>query len=242
MIKLIERDPKKAKINGVVVNQNVLKTINSKSTFEPPLRLGSCNIVHECHVGAFTYFCSGAIYNTTIGRYCSVARDVNIGQGNHPADTFSSSPIFYQTSFKLGLNEGDDWWECLDSRDFDQEIVSHSRDINKNRTVIGNDVWIGNSVKIMMGVTIGDGAIISAGSVVTKDVQPYSIVGGVPAKLIKFRFSDEIIDSLISLSWWNYTPWDLNGISCRRVEDFIDKLNSNVERLGFFVPERISFS
>lgn len=82
---------------------------------------------------------------------------------------------------------------------------------------IGNDVWIGKNVLIKGGITIGDGAIIGMGSVVTKDVPPYSIVGGVPAKIIRKRFSQTEIDALLKIKWWN---WDSNDIVNRR-EDFV---------------------
>lgn len=77
--------------------------------------------------------------------------------------------------------------------------------MSRKRVVIGNDVWIGIRCIIMDGVSIGDGAVVAAGSVVTKDVAPYAIVGGVPAKVIRFRFNDSVIEKLLQLKWWDYT-------------------------------------
>lgn len=131
-----------------------------------------------------SYFCS--INNVTIGKYCSIAKRVNIGLGYHPTSFISSCPIFYSKTNPLKQN-----------------IVKKQSFIDTKSTTIGNDVWIGVNAVILDGVRIGDGAVIGANSVVTKDVEPYSIVGGVPAKLIRKRFSDEIVDFLIKIKWWD---------------------------------------
>ena len=105
----------------------------------------------------------------------------------HPTDTFSTSPVFYEDVFEEPFR-----------------VTQRSGYKNLVQTTIGNDVWIGSGVKIKTGITIGDGAVIGAGSVVTKDVAPFSIVAGVPAKLIKMRFSPEIIERIQTLAWWQY--------------------------------------
>tara|TARA_A100001035_G_scaffold119871_1_gene94204 strand:- start:6206 stop:6826 length:621 start_codon:yes stop_codon:yes gene_type:complete len=126
------------------------------------------------------------INNTTIGKYCSIAKRVSVGLGFHPINFISTSPIFYSPQNPV-LNS------------FVKEIK-----FNDFKNVkIGNDVWIGANVVIIDGVTIGDGAIIGANSVISKDIDPYSIVGGVPAKHIKYRFSSEIIKKLLKIKWWN---------------------------------------
>ena len=138
-------------------------------------------------VGAFSYIANDCyLYDVTIGRYCSIGDNVHI-LSQHPTDSFSTSPVFYEDVF-------------------DEPFRAHQRSGFKNlvRTMIGNDVWIGSSVKIKTGVAIGDGAVIGAGSVVTKDVAPFSIVAGVPAKLIKMRFSPDIIERIQTLAWWQY--------------------------------------
>ena len=99
--------------------------------------------------------------------------------------------------------------------------------IQKGDIVIGNDVWIGMDVRILHGVTIGDGAVIGAGAIVTNDIPPYAIVAGNPAKLIKYRFSQDIIDKLLKIQWWNwplYKVYDnMSELDSRNVEDFINK-------------------
>ena len=98
----------------------------------------------------------------------------------------------------------------------------------KHSVVIGNDVWIGSNVKILAGVTVGDGAVIAAGAVVVKDVPPYHVAGGVPAKLIKSRFDDETIASLLKIQWWNWAPNVIRerADSFENIESFIEKWGS----------------
>lgn len=121
--------------------------------------------------------------NVIIGKYCSIANNVLIGATIHPQDWLSTSPFQY------------DNWLLPNVKKYPWKIGLN--------TTIGNDVWIGANVVIQSGVSIGDGAIIGSGAIVTKNVPPYSIVVGVPAKIIKYRFSDEIIETLLDLKWWN---------------------------------------
>ena len=100
-------------------------------------------------------------------------------------------------------------------------------EINKTTPYIGNDVWIGTNVVIMRGIKIGDGAIVAAGSIVTKDIPPYTIVAGCPAKIIKYRFAEEIIKQLLELKWWNY---HINTLSNLPFND-IDKCIKMIEEI-----------
>jgi chloramphenicol O-acetyltransferase type B len=126
------------------------------------------------------------IQNVDIGSFCSIANDVIIGLGSHPVDFFTTSPVFYKSIniFKKSYIEED-----LEYTEY-------------KRIRIGNDVWVGARVVVLDGVEIGDGAVVAANAVVTCDVEPYSIVGGVPARLIRKRFSDTKIERLLSTRWW----------------------------------------
>ncbi len=120
----------------------------------------------------------------TVGKYCSFAADVKL---------------------MLGGGHRLDWVTTYPFSDIDPEFAHiEGHPASKGDIQIGNDVWVGREAMIMSGVTIGDGAVIAARALVNKDVAPYSIVGGQPAKLIKSRFSKEIIDRLIALQWWDW--------------------------------------
>lgn len=125
------------------------------------------------------------IINCDIGAFCSIANNVIIGGGMHPMGWVSMSPVFY---------EGRDSVKA--------KFSSFKRELPK-RTIIGNDVWIGQNVLIKQGVNIGTGAVVGMGSVVTKDIEPYAIVAGTPARIIRYRFSEEIIEKLFLSKWWD---------------------------------------
>ena len=130
----------------------------------------------------------------SIGKYCSLGQNVTNALGMHPSRTFvSTHPSFYAPSEeRLSFTN-----EILF-----QKYVYVDEDC-KYLTKIGNDVWIGNNVTLFDGVEIGDGAIIGTGAVVTKNIEPYAIVGGIPAKLIRYRFTNSQIEQLLEIKWWN---------------------------------------
>lgn len=136
-----------------------------------------------------------------IGKFCMIASDVKfiMNGGNHLTDALTTYPfaIF-----------GNGWEKAMDGKSYPRK-----GDIN-----IGNDVWIGYNATIMTGVTIGDGAIIATNSTVIKDVEPYSIVAGNPAKEIKKRFSEETISKLLEIKWWN---WDIERIT-KNIQNLTD--------------------
>lgn len=148
------------------------------------------------------------LINVSIGSFCSIANHVIAGGGMHPIEWVSTSPVFYygRDSVKAKFSE-------------------HQRPAPK-RTIIGHDVWIGERVMIKQGVTIGHGAIIGMGSVVTKDVAPYSIVGGCPAKEIRKRFAPEIVERLLAVQWWDFPEDKLKQYApyFPDVEAFLNKI------------------
>lgn len=129
-----------------------------------------------------------SIAGTIIGKFCSIAGDVRINPGNHPTWRASQHHFTYRAA-AFGLGEDDE--EFFDWR-------------NQNAVTIGHDVWIGHGVVVLAGVNIGTGAVIGAGAVVSKDVEPYSIVGGVPAKPIKRRLPKDLGDAMQELAWWDW--------------------------------------
>lgn len=170
--------------------------------------------VVNCQIGLCTYIANNSnLYSSRIGRFCSIGPYVKTIVGRHPTMAFISTypSFYYDTTDQLGFTfySGKSLYNTCP-----KPLTEDKYDI-----VIGNDVWIGASVIILGGITIGDGAIIAAGAVVTKDVEPYSIVGGVPAKLIRYRFSSATIQRLLKDKWWNK---DLDYI-IKHISDFTDK-------------------
>ena len=134
----------------------------------------------------------------SIGRYCSIGNHVHVIRGNHPSrEWVSTSPCFFSTRKQSGFS-------YTKKQHFEEfKWIDEKKKICVE---IGNDVWIGDHALIMEGVHIGNGAIIAAGAVVVKDVPDYAIVGGNPAKLIRYRFSEEDIKYLQDLRWWDKDP------------------------------------
>lgn len=145
-------------------------------------------ILNHVNIGKYSYVSRNClIQNAIIGNYCSISHEVIIGLGNHPMDLLSTSPLFYHKKNSLNISIIDEDYDFIEYK----------------RIVIGNDVWIGARAIIMDGVKIGDGVVIGAGTVVTKDVPPYAIVVGVPAKIIKYRNKN---DNAIKSKWFDYDP------------------------------------
>jgi acetyltransferase-like isoleucine patch superfamily enzyme len=156
------------------------------------------------HVGKYTYgfehLCFRGSPLAAIGAFTSVADGVEISKGNHPLDRVSTHPFFFLKSFGF-------------VKESNPSVAPKNGPI-----VIGHDVWIGRDVTILTNVTIGHGAVIAAGAVVTKDVPPYAIVGGVPAKVIRYRFDEPTIKRLLASAWWT---WDDARLK-RDIDKFLD--------------------
>ncbi len=128
-----------------------------------------------------------------IGKYTTLGPDIKVITGQHPTSKIASThPAFYSVRGQMGFT-------YVDKTVFNETRFAK----DQYKVVIGNDVWIGSYTRIMEGVTIGDGAVVAAGAIVTRDVPPYAIVGGIPAKIIKYRFDTETIQKLIGLKWWD---------------------------------------
>lgn len=173
----------------------------------------------ESKIGAYSYVAANTdIENAEIGKFCSIADNCRIGMSGHPLQYISTSPIFTEKRNALQ--------QCWIEKDF---FEHKSLD---ERVIIGNDVWIGSHVLIKGGVHIGNGACVAAGAVVVKDVPPYAIVGGVPAKVIRYRFSPEVIGKLLELEWWNFDESKLkNSIAIFQKDNLcVDDLEKFIEQ------------
>jgi acetyltransferase-like isoleucine patch superfamily enzyme len=194
---------------GVVLPDDVI--------LETPCSLKSMQVVHSLRMGAFSYAVNGYYFACRIGRYCSIGEQVQIGRHSHPLDWHSTSPIFY-FPYTDAMDQPPPYGHEVSPKSF----VRSTPPTKLKITEIGNDVWIGHGAFLLPGVKIGDGAVIAAMSVVTKDVAPYTIVGGNPAGAIRKRFSDELIAKLLESKWWQYAPWDLAGARIDKPEEFVE--------------------
>ena len=160
------------------------------------------------------------VARATVGGYGAIGARTSINPFNHPVDWLSISEFQYHpNSF--------DW--VPEYNEFDR--LTRTPDMFKHVT-IGNDVWTGHNVNVLAGVNVGDGAVIAAGSVVTRDVPPYAIVAGVPAKVKRYRFSEPVIERLLRVKWWELELSELSGLPFRDVERCIGMVEEIRARKG----------
>lgn len=188
---------------------------------------------HPLRIGAFSHLNGGFIQNATIGRYCSFARDVQIGHGRHPVDWLSVSPLQYSQGYR-GWQHAAGLPPVPSTSPF--EWASH--------TTVGSDVWIGNGVFVQDGVHIGHGAIVGARSVVTRDVAPYAVVAGNPARLIRMRFPPDLVERLLAVEWWRYALSDFGTVDFSNIHATLEQIESRVAEgtLQPFAPATIDAS
>ncbi len=197
------------------------RTIASDFIFEPPCSVKFAKIEHGCELAAFSYIVSGFLCGVKIGRFCSFGENIQIGRQNHPLTWASTSPFFYIKNENI-IDVGSKFNpELISTPPQHSEPATHLR-----RTVIGNDVWIGHGAMVNAGITIENGAVVAAGSVVTKNVPAYAIVGGNPAKIIRFRFPEEVIKELEILQWWQYSPEQLKDFTVNHIDKFITNIKN----------------
>lgn len=154
-------------------------------------------ILNDVTLSSYSYISyNSLIQHTRIGKFCSIANEVEIGLGRHPIDALSTSPLFYRVRNPLQI----------------KVVDKESPFVDYLPVEIGHDVWIGSRAIVLDGIRIGNGAIIAAGAVVTKDVPAYAIVAGVPAKIVRFRFSQQAIAKLSEIEWWNMELSDIRRI------------------------------
>ena len=166
----------------------LLTSVDKHSRIDPRATLNRFVKIRNSLLGRYSYVGPRTtVENAEIGSFCSISWDCHIGLSSHTTNCVSTSPIFFEKYNGTGTS-----W-----------VNTEPKTRVLRTTTVGHDVWIGAGCIVLEGIRVGHGAIIAAASVVTKDVQPYSIVGGVPAKHIRFRFPEEVIAALLGKAWWN---------------------------------------
>lgn len=175
-------------------------TFTNITYFHPNTKYEGGNVVHT---GGFTGEIGYGSYigpdsqlaQTSIGRYCSISGNVKLISGRHPTQKLvSTHPAFFSTQQQAGFT-------YVKENAFDE--FRYADEDKRFKLIVGNDVWIGACVNILEGLRVGDGAIIGAGSVVTRDVPPYAVVVGSPARIIKYRFDESDVKFLMHFKWWD---------------------------------------
>lgn len=206
-----------AEIRNSEIGDNVIignYAIVVDSNVESNISINRSNYIFRSIIGKFSYTGIGtSIRSAQVGSFCSLAWNVSIGGGNHEFKNITTSPLWRFNMLDRGVID----------RSKDGELAKRHNEFGE--CSIGNDVWIGTNAVILRGVHIGNGAIVGAGAVVTRNVEPYSVVVGAPAKPIRKRFSEEIIRELVDLKWWN---WPLDVIRENSNLVFSQRVNAKV--------------
>jgi phosphonate metabolism protein (transferase hexapeptide repeat family) len=174
--------------------------------------IGPNSSISESTIGDYTYTAgNNSIIYSEVGKFCSIASHVRLNPGNHPMGRVTQHHMTYRRA-QYGFGADDD------------AFFDWRRD---HKVTVGHDVWIGHGALLLPGVSVGTGAVIGAGAVVTKDVEPYTIAAGVPAKPLRQRFPDDVIEKLLQVAWWDWTREELEArfddLADTDVEMFLEK-------------------
>jgi len=206
---------------------------------EAPCSIKWMNIEHSLRMGAFSYAVSGFYFSVEIKRYVSIGEAVQIGRQDHHTDWLSTSPFQYLNSPLFDV--GGEFEGAESYQNYRSHILGKVKGKRVLTTHIGNDVWIGHGAFIKAGVKIGHGAIVAAHSVVVKDVPDFAVVAGNPAIVKKYRIPERHIGALLSTEWWDFAPWQLNGVNFSDVEEAMDSLSElRQQEMPAFQPSVVS--
>lgn len=195
-------------------------SVLDNAQIEGPVDLAhGVTVYKDTFIGAYSYLNVAAVLyaNSRLGRFCSVGRYCELGLAKHPTDSLSTHPFQYG-----GL---------AFPADADYTALRNAQWTSHEPTIIGADVWIGAKAGVVSGVKVGHGAVIGAGAIVTRDVPPYAIVGGAPARLIRMRFADPQIERLLNLQWWDMPLEQLRDLPFQNIEACLEVLEQRKFRI-----------
>ncbi|NDV46029.1 antibiotic acetyltransferase [Paludibacter sp. 221] len=188
---------------------NIVSSNHEKSIITEKVKIYSPYHIQNTRIDDYTYISINSyISYARIGKFCSIGPNFLCGWGIHPVETLSTAPMFYSILKQNGYT-----------------LVEQNKFGERKWITIGNDVFIGANVIILDGITIGDGAIIGAGAVVSKDIPPYAVAVGSPIKIIRYRFHQEQIESLLKIRWWDFSDEKLKEVEKYffSIDEFIKK-------------------
>jgi len=190
-------------------NWNAIVNKNDECTFGNFVRLQPTYHISNSKIDDYTFIAKNSnIFNTKIGRFCSIGANFICGNGIHPLSGISTAPMFYSDIKQNGIS--------LSVKNKIEEFLP---------VTIENDVFVGDNVTVLSGITIGNGAVIGAGAVVSKDIPPYAVAVGCPIKIIKYRFTEKQIESLLRIQWWNFS-----GNQLQEIEHYFFDIDSFIQK------------
>lgn len=186
-------------------------------------------------MGSFSYSWSPLNHGLRIGRYCSIAGGIKVAAPRHPIERASSSSFTYDARFGMFSSFVSDTGKAY------QSLIPNPQ---KPMPTIGDDVWLGFGCSLVPGIHLGTGCVVAADAMVTKDVPPYAVVGGNPARVIKYRFTEDVIALLLKSRWWQYAFTDLDGFPVQNPADFARQVMARAEQgdIAPFSPRRVALS
>ena len=198
--------------------------VDREAALEPYCHVFNGDVLPS-RMGAFSYSVSSLPVSARVGRYCSIGSKVDFIEIEHPVDWATSSPFSY---WPHGVNGFSDY--LVSERQVADFPVHPADEYISKPVTIGHDVWIGQNVTIAGGITIGNGAIVAARAMVNRDVPPYAIVGGVPAKVIRMRLPEAVAERLQALEWWRFGPEVLQPLDVRDPAGFASRLEDAIAK------------
>jgi acetyltransferase-like isoleucine patch superfamily enzyme len=222
---------------GVENFQGVQARISDSATFEPPCSIKWMRIESTFFLGAFSYAVRGFFSAVRIGRYTSMGEEVQVGRANHAMTWVTTSPFLYLRQKLFDVDQ--DFEAASDYHAYLPPPRPGAKVTQLRETVIGSDVYVGHGAFIKPGVTVGDGAIIGAMAVVTKDVPPYAVVAGNPARVVKMRMTENLVESFLRSQWWRFAPWQFTHIDFSKPEEAAPRLEEFAATAKPYAPRTV---